>query len=217
MQIFLDSADVGEIAELATTGLIDGVTTNPTLIAKSGAPFLPTIKKICGLLRGPVSAEVVATNTADMLKEAAVLAKLAPNIVIKIPLTIDGLKAAQALHKKKLKTNVTLNFSATQGLLAMKAGATYLSPFLGRLDQNGGDSLQLLADLVTFRRHYAFTTKILAASIRSTELALTAARLGADCATMGGAVFRDLIKHQMTDDGLAMFLKDWYATGQRIV
>jgi len=216
MQIFLDSADVGEIAELAATGLIDGVTTNPTLIAKAGQPFIPTIKKICALVKGPVSAEVVATDTATMLKEAATLAKVAPNVVIKLPLTFDGLQAAQALHKKKIKTNVTLNFSAPQGLLAMKAGATYLSPFLGRFEQNGGDHLALLADLITIKRNYGFKTLILAASIRTVDHALQAARAGADCATVGGAVFRDLIKHQMTEAGLAAFLKDWAATGQKI-
>jgi len=216
MQIFLDSADTGEIAELAATGLVDGVTTNPTLIAKNGQPFLQTIEKICGLVRGPVSAEVVATDTAAMLEEAAVLSKLANNVVIKLPLTFDGLKACTALKAKGCKTNVTLNFTATQGLMAMKAGATYLSPFLGRLQQNGGDAAALLTDLVTIKRNYNFKTEILAASIRDVNYALIAAKLGADCATMGGAVFRDLIKHQMTDDGLAAFLKDWAATGQKI-
>jgi transaldolase len=216
MHIFLDSADVGEIAELATTGLVDGVTTNPTLIAKAGQPFVPTIKKICALVRGPVSAEVVATDTAGMLKEAATLVKVAPNVVIKLPLTFDGLKTAQALHKKKIKTNITLNFSAPQALLAMKAGATYLSPFLGRFEQNGGDHVALLTDIMTIKRNYSFKTQVLAASIRTVDHALLAARAGADCATMGGAIFRALIQHPLTDTGIATFLKDWAATGQKI-
>ncbi|MGE3770266.1 MAG: transaldolase family protein [Bdellovibrionales bacterium] len=216
MQIFLDSADVGEITELAATGLVDGVTTNPTLIAKSGQDFKKVVEKICGIIPGPVSAEVAATDTATMLKEAAVLKKIARNIVIKIPLTFDGLRACQQLAKDKVKTNVTLNFTANQGLLAMKAGATYLSPFLGRFAQNGGDHAALLADLITIKRNYGFATHILAASIRTADQALLAAKLGADCATIGPAVFRELIKHPMTDDGLAAFIKDWQSTGQKI-
>lgn len=216
MKIFLDSADIGEIREGVATGLVDGVTTNPTLIAKSGQPFLKVVAEICGICPGPVSAEVVATDTQTMLKEAEVLKKIAPNIVIKIPLTIDGLKAVQELSKQGVKTNVTLNFSATQALLAMKSGATYLSPFLGRYAQNGGDAAALLAEIVHIKNTYGFNTQILAASIRDAALALLAAHLGADCATMSLAVLKSMLQHDMTDAGIATFLKDWQATGQTI-
>lgn len=217
MKIFLDSADLGEIREGMATGLVDGVTTNPTLIAKSGQPFLKVIEEICGICPGPISAEVVATDTETMLREAAVLEKIAPNIVIKVPLTDNGLRAVQALAKRHVKTNVTLNFSATQALLAMKSNATYLSPFLGRYAQNGGDAAALLAEIMHLKNVYGFNTQILAASIRDSKLALLAAHLGADCATMGLAVLKSMMQHDLTDAGLESFLKDWAATGQSII
>lgn len=217
MKIFLDSADIGEIREGMATGLVDGITTNPTLIAKSGQPFLKVIEEICGLCPGPVSAEVVATDTATMLREAAVLQEIAPNIVIKIPLTTDGLRAAQQLAKEGVKTNVTLCFSATQALVAMKSNATYLSPFLGRYAANGGDAAALLGEIVHLKNTHGFNTHILAASIRDANFALLAAHCGADCATMGLPVLLSLLQHDMTDAGLASFLKDWQATGQSIL
>lgn len=217
MKIFLDSADIGEIREGVATGLVDGVTTNPTLIAKSDQPFLKVIEEICGICPGPVSAEVVATDTGSMLREAAVLEKIAPNIVIKIPLTADGLRTAQTLAVRRVKTNVTLCFSATQALLAMKSNATYLSPFLGRYAQNGGDAAALLAEIMHLKNTYGYDTQILAASIRDSKFALLAAHLGADCATMGLGVLKSMMQHDMTDAGLESFLKDWAATGQNIV
>jgi transaldolase len=217
MQLFLDTADIGEIAALVPTGLVDGITTNPTLIAESGQPFIPTIEKICGLVTGPVSAEVVATDYDGMIREATILRQIASNIVIKLPLTVDGLRACQQLTRENVKTNVTLCFSAAQALAAMKSGATYLSPFLGRFEQNGGDATGLLNDIITIKRNYGFNTKILAASIRSVGGLITAAKAGADCATLKLDVFHALVKHDLTDAGLAAFLSAWEKTGQKIV
>lgn len=216
MQFFLDTADVAEIAALVPTGLVDGVTTNPTLIAQSGQPMVATLEKICALVRGPVSAEVVATDVDGMLREAAVLNQIASNIIIKLPLTTAGLIACRRLRADNALTNVTLCFSAAQGLAAMKSGATYLSPFLSRFAASGGNAEQLLSDLVTIKRQYGFQTQILAASIRDVATLEMAARLGADCATFGPAIFRSMVEHDMTSAGLDAFLAAWRETGQQI-
>ncbi|MFZ4122881.1 MAG: fructose-6-phosphate aldolase [Caulobacterales bacterium] len=217
MKIFLDTADTSELRELAATGLIDGVTTNPSLIAKSGKPILATLREICGIVAGPVSGEVVATEAPQMLIEAEVLSALAPNIVIKLPLTMEGLKACKVLSEKGVRTNVTLCFSATQALLAAKAGASFISPFIGRLDDNGHDGMALIREIRTIYDNYGFETEILAASIRTVGHMRDAALAGADCATLPAGVFRALYRHVLTDLGLEAFLKDWRATGQSIV
>ncbi len=217
MKFFADTADTADIQSLAATGLLDGVTTNPSLIAKSGRNFLEVIREICTLTSGPVSAEVVATNTADMLREAEVLKKLGPNICIKLPLTLDGLTACKALSDDGIMTNVTLCFSANQALLAAKAGATFISPFVGRLDDVGYDGMQLIEDIKLIYDNYAFETEILVASVRHPVHVLQAAKLGADVATMPPAVIRALANHPLTDKGLAAFLADWAKTGQSIL
>ncbi len=217
MKFFADTADTAEIASLAATGLLDGVTTNPSLIAKSGRNFLDVIREICTLTTGPVSAEVVATKTADMLREAEVLKKLGDNICIKLPLTIDGLTACKALSDEGVMTNVTLCFSANQALLAAKAGASFISPFVGRLDDVGYDGMQLIEDIKMIYDNYAFETEILVASVRHPVHVLQAAKLGADVATMPPAVIRALANHPLTDKGLAAFLDDWAKTGQSIL
>ncbi|MBC7521952.1 MAG: fructose-6-phosphate aldolase [Sandarakinorhabdus sp.] len=217
MKFFADTADTAEIAALAATGLLDGVTTNPSLIHKSGRNFLEVIKEIAALTDGPVSAEVVATKTADMLREAEVLKKLGDNICIKLPLTIDGLTACKALTDEGTMTNVTLCFSANQALLAAKAGATFISPFVGRLDDVGYDGMQLIEDIKMIYDNYAFETQILVASVRHPVHVLQAAKLGADVATMPPSVIRALANHPLTDKGLAAFLDDWNKTGQSIL
>lgn len=217
MQIFIDTADVAELRALAETGLVDGVTTNPSLIAKAGKAILPTLKEICALIPGPVSGEVVATDAAGMLAEAEVLSALAPNIVIKLPLTMEGLKACKSLSSRGVDTNVTLCFSAVQAMLAAKAGATYISPFIGRLDDNGQDGMALIGEIREIYDTYGFDTKILAASIRTVGHVRDAALAGADCATIPPAIFKALYKHILTDVGLQAFLKDWAATGQSIL
>ena len=217
MKFFADTADTADIAALAATGLLDGVTTNPSLIAKSGRNFLEVIREIAALTSGPVSAEVVATTTADMLREAEVLRKLGSNICIKLPLTIDGLTACKALSDEGVMTNVTLCFSANQALLAAKAGATFISPFVGRLDDVGYDGMQLIEDIKMIYDNYAFETEILVASVRHPVHVLQAAKLGADVATMPPAVIRALANHPLTDKGLAAFLADWAKTGQSIL
>ena len=217
MKFFADTADTADIQSLAATGLLDGVTTNPSLIAKSGRNFLEVIREICTLTSGPVSAEVVATNTADMLREAEVLKKLGPNICIKLPLTLDGLTACKALSDEGIMTNVTLCFSANQALLAAKAGATFISPFVGRLDDVGYDGMQLIEDIKLIYDNYTFETEILVASVRHPVHVLQAAKLGADVATMPPAVIRALANHPLTDKGLAAFLADWAKTGQSIL
>ncbi len=217
MKFFADTADTAEIAALAATGLLDGVTTNPSLIAKSGRNFLEVIREIAALTTGPVSAEVVATTTADMLREAEVLKKLGDNICIKLPLTIDGLTACKALSDEGTMTNVTLCFSANQALLAAKAGATFISPFVGRLDDVGYDGMQLIEDIKMIYDNYAFETEILVASVRHPVHVLQAAKLGADVATMPPAVIRALASHPLTDKGLAAFTADWAKTGQSIL
>jgi transaldolase len=217
MQIFLDTADPKELAELAETGLIDGVTTNPSLIAKAGKPILETIKQICSIIPGPVSAEAVAEDAKGILKEAEKLKALAPNVVIKAPLTFEGLKACKALADEGTKVNVTLCFSAPQALLAAKAGAAFISPFIGRLDDGGQDGMELIREIRQIYDNYGFPTQVLAASVRTVAHVRDAALAGADCCTIPPAVFRSLYKHALTDAGLASFMKDWNASGQKIL
>ncbi len=217
MKFFVDTADTAEIADLAATGLLDGVTTNPSLIAKSGRDFMEVTKEICAMVTGPVSAEVIALDHPTMMKEAEVLRKIADNVCIKVPLTIDGLKTCKALTGDGAMVNVTLCFSANQALLAAKAGASFISPFVGRHDDNGFDGLDLLRDIRLIYDNYNFETEILAASIRHPIHVLESARIGADVATMPPAVIRALFKHVLTDKGIEGFLADWAKTGQTIL
>lgn len=217
MKFFVDTADTAEIADLAATGLLDGVTTNPSLIAKSGRDFMEVTKEICALVDGPVSAEVVALDHPTMMKEAEVLRKIADNVCIKVPLTVDGLKTCKAMTDDGAMVNVTLCFSANQALLAAKAGASFISPFVGRHDDNGFDGLDLLRDIRLIYDNYNFETEILAASIRHPIHVLESARIGADVATMPPAVIRALFKHVLTDKGIEGFLADWAKTGQTIL
>lgn len=216
MKFFVDTADIAEIADMNDTGLLDGVTTNPSLIMKSGRDIMEVTKEICDLVEGPVSAEVTATEYADMMKEAAVLAKIADNICIKLPLTMDGLKACKALTSDGHKTNVTLCFSANQALLAAKAGATFVSPFVGRLDDMHVDGMDLIADIRIIYDNYDFDTEILVASVRTVDHVKQAALIGADVVTAPPATLKALVKHPLTDKGLAAFLADWAKTGQSI-
>ncbi|VEJ44478.1 fructose-6-phosphate aldolase [Bartonella vinsonii] len=216
MKFFVDSADIEEIRELQNLSLVDGVTTNPSLILKSGRNILEVTKEICALVDGPVSAEVTATQFESMMKEAAVLAKIADNICIKLPLTLDGLKASKALTTQGLKTNLTLCFSANQALLAAKAGATFVSPFIGRIDDCGMDGIELLHEIRTIYNNYGFATQILAASIRTVNHVKEAALSGADVATVPPKVLKALVQHPLTDKGLQIFLEDWQKTGQNI-
>jgi transaldolase len=217
MQLFLDTTDVAILKDLAVTGLVDGVTTNPTLIAKSGRPMLEVIAEICDLVEGPVSAEVAATDVAGMLKEGAKLAAIASNVVVKVPLTRDGLIATAEFAVQGIQTNVTLCFSAAQALLAAKAGATYISPFVGRLDDYGMDGMDLIREIRAIYDNYEFDTEILAASIRNPAHVTAAALAGADCATIPPGVFSDLFKHPLTEKGLDQFMSDWAKTGQSIL
>jgi transaldolase len=217
MRFFVDTADVAEIAELAATGLIDGVTTNPSLVAKTGRPFLEVLAEICRLVDGPVSAEVTATDQAGMLREAERLLEVARNVCIKVPLTMDGLKACRALSARGVKVNVTLCFSPAQALLAAKAGAAYVSPFVGRLDDVAHEGMRLIADIVQIYRNYpTLRTEVLVASVRHPGHVVEAARLGAHVATLPPAVIRQLVRHPLTDKGLEAFLADWAKTGQTI-
>lgn len=217
MKFFIDSADVSEIKALAATGLIDGVTTNPTLIAKSGRNFIDTIAEICDLVDGPVSAEVTATDVDGMLAEGRALAKIADNIAVKVPLTFAGLRACKTLTEEEIMVNVTLCFSANQALLAAKAGATFVSPFIGRLDDVGEDGMQLIRDIrLIYDNYLGLDTEILAASIRTTSHVTEAAKAGADVSTLPPAVFRQLVEHPLTEKGLAAFLADWAKTGQSV-
>ncbi|KAB2680228.1 MULTISPECIES: fructose-6-phosphate aldolase [Brucella/Ochrobactrum group] len=216
MKFFVDTADVKEIRELNDLGLVDGVTTNPSLIAKSGRDILEVTKEICSIVKGPVSAEVTATDFDGMMKEAAVLSKLADNICIKVPLTLDGLRACKKLSSEGHKTNVTLCFSANQALLAAKAGATYISPFIGRLDDTGINGMELIAEIRTIYDNYDFRTEILAASVRTVNHVKEAALIGADVVTAPPATLKALVKHPLTDKGLEAFLADWAKTGQKI-
>jgi transaldolase len=217
MQLFLDTTDVAILKDLAMTGLVDGVTTNPTLIAKSGRPMLDVIAEICGIVEGPVSAEVAAMDTAGMLDEGRKLAGVAPNVVVKVPLTRDGLIAVREFAHEGIATNVTLCFSAAQALLAAKAGASYISPFVGRLDDVGADGMDVIVEIRAIYDNYDFDTEILAASIRHTSHVTTAALAGADCATIPPDVFADLFKHPLTERGLDQFMKDWAKTWQSIL
>lgn len=219
MKFFIDTADLNEITELAASGLCDGVTTNPSLVAKSGAAsFLELIAEICRIIPGPVSAEVAAMDYNTMLREGEKLANIAPNVVVKLPLTYDGLRVCKHLSNQSIKTNVTLCFSANQALLAAKAGATYISPFIGRLDDISMDGMALIADIVQIYRNYPeLDTQVLAASIRHPIHLLECAKIGADVATMPPAVLKSLFNHPLTDKGLAGFTADWAKSGQRIL
>lgn len=217
MKFFVDTASTAEIEELAATGLLDGVTTNPSLIAKSGRNFLEVIAAIAALVDGPVSAEVVATTAPEMLREAAKLLTLGDNIAVKLPLTMDGLRACKTLSDDGVMVNVTLCFSATQALLAAKAGATFVSPFVGRHDDVGFDGMALIADIKTIYDNYGFATEILVASVRHPVHVLQAAKLGADICTMPAAVIKSLANHPLTDRGLAAFMADWEKSGQSIL
>lgn len=217
MKFFVDTADTDAIRDLAATGLVDGVTTNPSLIHKSGRNFLEVVKEICGIVDGPVSAEVVALDHPTMMKEAEVLRKLADNVCIKVPLTVDGLKTCKALTSEGTKVNVTLCFSANQALLAAKAGASFISPFVGRHDDNGFDGMELIEDIRLIYDNYAFDTEILVASVRHATHVLRAAKIGADVMTAPPAVIHGLFNHVLTDKGLAAFEADWAKTGQTIL
>ena len=217
MQLFLDTTDTAVLRELARTGLVDGVTTNPSLIMKSGRPMLEVIAEICDIVEGPVSAEVAAISADDMIAEGARLALVAPNVVVKVPLTPEGLIATRELSRQGVQVNVTLCFSAVQAMLAAKAGAAYISPFIGRLDDLGEDGMALIAEIRAVYDNYDFDTEILAASIRTTDHVRRAAIMGSDCATIPPAIFRELFKHPLTDKGLEQFLSDWTKTGQSIL
>ena len=216
MKFFVDTADIKEIRELNDLGLLDGVTTNPSLILKSGGSIVEVTKEICSIVEGPVSAEVVATEYAQMMKEADFLSKIADNVCIKVPLTLDGLKACKAITTDGRQVNVTLCFSANQALLAAKAGATFISPFIGRIDDMGIDGMELIAEIRTIYDNYDFDTEILAASIRTVNHVKQAALIGADVATVPPATLKALVKHPLTDKGLEAFLTDWAKTGQKI-
>ena len=216
MKFFADTAEIAEIRELADIGLLDGVTTNPSLIKKSGRDFIEVVKEIVAICPGPVSAEVVALDHAGMMKEAETLRKIADNIAIKVPLTIDGLKTCKALTDDGTMVNVTLCFSANQALLAAKSGATFISPFVGRLDDVGQPGMELIADIRLIYDNYDFATEILVASVRNAIHVLDAAKLGADVMTAPPSIIKQMFKHPLTDSGIAAFLKDWEATGQKI-
>ena len=217
MKFFADTAEVSEIEELIDIGLLDGVTTNPSLIAKSGRDFMEVTKEICALVDGPVSAEVVALDHDTMMKEADKLRAIADNVCVKVPLTIDGLKTCKKLAEDGTMVNVTLCFSANQALRAAKAGATFISPFIGRHDDNGFDGMDLIHDIRLIYDNYGYETEILAASIRHATHVLESARIGADVATMPPKVIKALFNHVLTDKGIEGFLKDWAGTGQSIL
>ena len=216
MKFFADTAEISEIRALADDGLLDGVTTNPSLVHKSGRDFLEVVREIAGVVDGPVSAEVVALEYDAMMREAEVLRGIADNIAVKVPLTPDGLKACKALTGDGTMVNVTLCFSAAQALLAAKAGATFVSPFVGRHDDVGFDGMQLIADIRLIYDHYEFPTQILVASVRHPIHVVEAAKIGADVMTAPPKIIWQLFKHPLTDSGVASFLKDWQATGQKI-
>jgi transaldolase len=218
MKFFIDTADLSEIKDLVATGLVDGVTTNPSLIAKSGRNFLDVVAEICAVVPGPVSAEVTALDVATMLAEGRKLARIAPNVAVKVPLTPDGLKACRALTNEGTMVNVTLCFSAAQALLAAKAGASFISPFVGRLDDVGAVGMDLIGEIVAIYRNFPMLkTEVLVASVRSTLHVTEAAKLGAHVATLPPAVLRQMFAHPLTDKGLAGFLADWAKTGQSIL
>ena len=217
MRIFLDTADTADLQDLITTGLIDAVTTNPSFILKSGRKIADTIADMCKLTQGPVSAEAVAIDYDGMMAEGRFLASIAPNVAVKLPLTPDGLRACKTFSDEGIMVNVTLCFSAVQALLAAKAGATFISPFVGRLDDNGADGMILIREIRQIYDNYDFSTEILAASLRTPLHVKEAALAGADCATLPPSTFKALYKHNLTDAGLATFLKDWAASGQSIL
>jgi transaldolase len=218
MKFFVDTADIAEIRDLAATGLVDGVTTNPSLVAKSGRKFLDVVKEICDVVPGPVSAEVAALDHAGMLAEGRKLAQIAHNVVVKVPLTPDGVKTCKALRAEGTKVNVTLCFSPAQAILAAKAGASYISPFVGRLDDVGVDGMGLIGDIVQIYDSYPeFETEVLVASVRHPMHVVAAGKLGADVVTLPPPVLRQMFNHPLTDKGLAAFLADWAKTGQSIV
>lgn len=217
MKIFLDTADIDEIRTLNETGMVDGVTTNPSLIAKAGRNILDTTAEICALVDGPVSAEVTATDFETMLKEGEKLAAIAENVTVKVPLTVDGLRVCRRLSDKGTMVNVTLCFSAAQALMAAKAGATFISPFVGRLDDIGADGMNLISDIITLYDQYHFDTEVLVASVRGPQHVVDAALLGADVVTIPPKILTQLYQHPLTDKGLAAFLADWEKTGQSIL
>ncbi len=209
MKFFIDTADVNEIREAESLGILDGVTTNPTLVSRTGRPFKETIEEICSIVKGPVSAEVVSTDTEGIIKEGRELVKIADNIVVKVPLIKDGLKAVKVLTSEGIKVNVTLCFSSNQALLAAKAGGTYISPFVGRLDDKGHTGMEVIDEIRTIYDNYGFETQIIVASIRNPLHVRDAALMGADIATIPLAVFNNIVKHPLTDEGLKNFLADW--------
>jgi transaldolase len=209
MKFFIDTADINEIREANAMGILDGVTTNPSLVAKTGKKFREVLESICEVVKGPVSAEVVALDHDGMMKEARELSKIHSNIVVKVPMTAEGLKAVKTCVGEGIPTNVTLCFSANQALLAAKAGATYISPFVGRIDDISDEGMALIADVVTIYRNYGFKTQVLVASVRNPVHVLQAARMGADVATCPMSVLKQLTKHPLTDIGIQNFLKDW--------
>ncbi len=217
MKIFIDSADIREIEELSSTGLIDGVTTNPSLIAKSGNEIIDTVREICDIIPGPVSAEVTATDHKTMMIEAEKLSKIAKNVTIKVPLTMAGVKTCHVLSKQGISVNVTLCFSPAQAILAAKAGATFISPFIGRLDDLGLNGVDLIYDIVDIYQNYEFKTEVLAASIRGTHHIVESSKAGADIVTIPPKVFREMYNHPLTEKGLDAFLSDWNKTGKTII
>tara|TARA_B100000700_G_C14724437_1_gene705329 strand:+ start:127 stop:786 length:660 start_codon:yes stop_codon:yes gene_type:complete len=217
MKFFVDTADIKQIEDLIPTGFVDGVTTNPSLIAKQGQDLSQTIKSICSIVKGPVSAEVTATNFEKMLEEGKYLASLANNIAVKVPLTVDGLKTCKKLREQGIMVNVTLCFSAAQAILAAKAGATFISPFVGRLDDIGQNGMHLIEEIVLIYENYGFETEVLVASVRTTQHVIDAAIIGAQVATVPPKIIHELYKHELTDKGLKAFLDDWAKTGQSIL
>ncbi|HVN64385.1 MAG TPA: fructose-6-phosphate aldolase [Candidatus Binataceae bacterium] len=216
MKFFIDTADVAEIREAASWGLVDGVTTNPSLMAKTGRPYHDVLREICEIVDGPISAEVVATEAAAMLEEGEKLARIHPNIVVKCPLIVEGLKATRALSKRGIKVNVTLIFTPLQALAAAKCGASFLSPFVGRLDDIGQDGFQVIEQMVQILSNYDYPAEVLVASVRSPVHLLRAAEIGADVATVPFAVLKQIVHHPLTDLGLERFLADWRKTNQKI-
>ena len=217
MKLFLDTADIKEIADLNKTGMVDGITTNPSLIAKSGRNIIQTIEEICGIVSGPVSAEVTATDYDGMMREGARLAEIASNVTVKLPLTVDGLRACASLSEDNIMVNVTLCFSDAQALLAAKAGASFISPFVGRLDDIGADGMNLISEIAEIYANYDYSTEILVASVRGVQHVVDAALIGADVATIPPKIMSQMYKHPLTDKGLADFLSDWGSTGQSIL
>jgi len=217
MKFFIDSANIAEIKLLVEAGLVDGVTTNPSIIAKTGQNFFDVIKQITEIVKGPVSAEVTATDAAEMIKEGLKLRKIASNVAVKVPLTLEGLKACKALSSDGIMVNVTLCFSANQALLAAKAGASFISPFVGRLDDIGQDGMLLISDIVNIYQNYNFKTEVLVASVRNTYHVHQSALLGAHIVTAPPSIIKQLVQHPLTDKGLADFLSDWKKTGQNIL